>query len=143
MCAIFNAAVRCCLATRYHGSSIIRSWDCSICLTWLPHIKRSLCQLTETQLKTDMGAADPTYPLLPIAKFLAAAMLFLVLLTNFVRQRWNTGLSFLCFWLCLEALADGTNAIIWSDNADIKLYVYCDIGALSTLLTVGWSRSYN
>ncbi|VDB95521.1 unnamed protein product [Peniophora sp. CBMAI 1063] len=74
-----------------------------------------------------MAAADPTYPLYPIACILAAAMLLLVLLTSFIRQTWNLGVAFLCFWLFFENLAGGADAIIWSDNADIKLYVYCDI----------------
>ena len=34
----------------------------------------------------------------------------------------------MCFWLFLENLLNAINSIIWSDNADIKLYVYCDIG---------------
>ena len=75
-----------------------------------------------------MPALDPTYPLYPIACFVAAIMLFLVLLTSFVRQRWNFGVASLCFWLLLELLSLAINSIIWSDNADIKLYVYCDIG---------------
>ncbi|KZV65972.1 fungal pheromone STE3G-protein-coupled receptor [Peniophora sp. CONT] len=70
---------------------------------------------------------DPTYPLYPIASILAAAMLLLVLLTSFIRQSWNLGVAFLCFWLFFENLTNGINAVIWSDNADIKLYVYCDI----------------
>ncbi|VDB87013.1 unnamed protein product [Peniophora sp. CBMAI 1063] len=74
-----------------------------------------------------MAAVDPTYPLYPIACFLAAAMLFLVLLTSFVRQSWNLGVAFLSFWLFFEVLTAGIDTIIWSDNADIKLYVYCDI----------------
>ncbi|VDC04735.1 unnamed protein product [Peniophora sp. CBMAI 1063] len=74
-----------------------------------------------------MVAVDPTYPFRPIACFLAAAMLLLVLLTSFIRQSWNLGVAFLCFWLFFENLANGINAIIWSDNADIKLYAYCDI----------------
>ncbi|KZV65953.1 STE3-domain-containing protein [Peniophora sp. CONT] len=72
-------------------------------------------------------AVDPTYPLLPIAYILATAMLFLVLLTSFIRQSWNLGVAFLCFWLFLENLTAGIDNIIWSNNADIKLYVYCDI----------------
>ncbi|KZV59129.1 STE3-domain-containing protein [Peniophora sp. CONT] len=72
-------------------------------------------------------AADPTYPLYPIACFLSSAMLLLVLLTSFIRQNWNLGVAFLCFWLFFENLTEGVNAIIWSDNADIKSYVYCDI----------------
>ena len=74
------------------------------------------------------AAVDPTYPLYPIACLLAAAMLLLVLLTSFVRQSWNLGVAFLCFWLFFECLTEGVNAIIWSDNADVKLYIYCDIG---------------
>ncbi|KZV62111.1 fungal pheromone STE3G-protein-coupled receptor [Peniophora sp. CONT] len=75
-----------------------------------------------------MGAsADPTYPLLPVACFISSAMLLLLLLTSFARQRWNLGLAFLCFWLFLENLTTAVNLIIWSDNADVKLYVYCDI----------------
>ncbi|KZV69827.1 fungal pheromone STE3G-protein-coupled receptor, partial [Peniophora sp. CONT] len=74
-----------------------------------------------------MGAADPTYPLYPIACILASTMLLLVLMTSFVRQSWNLGVIFLCFWLFLELATESVNAIIWSDNADIKFYVYCDI----------------
>ena len=75
---------------------------------------------------TDM-AADPTYPLYPIASVVAAALLFLVLLTSFVRQSWNFGIASLCFWLFCENLLGGINAVIWSDNFDVKLHVYCDI----------------
>ena len=75
-----------------------------------------------------MHAVDLTYPLYPIVCFVAIIMLFLVLLTSFVRQRWNFGVASLCFWLLLELLSLAINSIIWSDNADIKLYVYCDIG---------------
>lgn len=75
-----------------------------------------------------MGAADPTYPLYPIASIIAAILLLVVFLSSFVRQSWNLGVAFLCFWLFFEDLTGGINAIIWSDNADIKLNVYCDIG---------------
>lgn len=75
-----------------------------------------------------MDAADPTYPLYPFACILAAAMLLLVLLTNFIRKNWNLGVAFLCFWLFVENLTSGIDALIWADNADVKLYVYCDIG---------------
>lgn len=75
------------------------------------------------------AAVDPTYPLYPIACFLSAVMLLLVLLTNFIRQSWNFGVASLCFWLFLENLVIGINTIIWADNADIKFDVYCDIGA--------------
>ena len=60
-------------------------------------------------------------------------MLLEVLLTIFVRQGWNLGITFLCFWLCIENLSNGIDAVIWSDNADVKLYVYCDIGRSAPL----------
>lgn len=75
-----------------------------------------------------VSAVDPTYPLYPIASILAAAMLLLVLFTSFIRQSWNLGVTFLCFWLFFENLTQGIDAILWADNADVKLYVYCDIG---------------
>ena len=84
-----------------------------------------------------MRAADPTYPLYPAASILAAVLLLLVLLTGFVRQSWNLGVAFLCFWLFFENLTGAINAIIWSDNSDVKLYVYCDIGTLIWLHYVG------
>ncbi|KZV59815.1 hypothetical protein PENSPDRAFT_694820 [Peniophora sp. CONT] len=70
---------------------------------------------------------DPTYPLYPIASILSAIGLLLVLLTSFVRQSWKLGVALLCFWLFLDNLTTAINAIIWSDNADVKLLVYCDI----------------
>ncbi|KZV59981.1 STE3-domain-containing protein [Peniophora sp. CONT] len=74
-----------------------------------------------------VAAVDPTYPLYPIACILSAVMLLLVLITSFIRQSWNLGVAFLCFWLFWENITFGINAIIWSDNSDIKLYIYCDI----------------
>ena len=75
-----------------------------------------------------MAAADPTYPLFPIACMISAAMLLLVLMTGFVRQSWNLGVVFLCFWLCVQCMIYAANTIVWSDNYDVRLYIYCDIG---------------
>lgn len=77
-------------------------------------------------LRVEM-AADPTYPLYPIVCGLSVGMLLLVLLRCFIRQNWNFGVAVLSFWLALENLTSGINAILWADNADIKLHVYCDI----------------
>ena len=73
---------------------------------------------------------DPTYPLLPIASFLSSALLALMFIGRLIRHTRSLGVTFLCFWLCLENAANGANFVIWSDNAEIKLYTYCDIGAL-------------
>ena len=75
-----------------------------------------------------MNKIDLTYPLYPIVCFAAATLLLLVLLACLVRRRWNRGVLFLCFWLQIENVMAGINGILWSDNADIKLYAYCDIG---------------
>jgi hypothetical protein len=73
-------------------------------------------------------ALDPTYPLFPVVSITCSALMLLLITTSFVRQSWNQGLLFLCFWLFLGNLTFGVNAIIWSDNADLKAFVYCDIG---------------
>jgi hypothetical protein len=78
----------------------------------------------------DEMAADPTYPLFPIFSIASAALMLVLLTTNLFRQSWNLGVTFLCFWLFWENLTGGINTVIWSDNAEIKLYVYCDIGEL-------------
>ena len=72
--------------------------------------------------------ADPTYPLFPVACLLATAMLILVLSTSFIRQNWNFGITLLCLGTLLQVLTSGINAILWSNNFDLKYYVYCDIG---------------
>ncbi|VDC03115.1 unnamed protein product [Peniophora sp. CBMAI 1063] len=74
-----------------------------------------------------MVPVDPTYPLHPVVCIVSSAMLVLVLLTSFIRQSWNLGVAFLCFWVLLENLTLGVNGIIWADNYDVRLYVYCDI----------------
>ena len=92
-------------------------------------------------IRWKMGAVDPSYPLFPIASFLAAMMLLLVLATSLARHTWNLGVSFLCFWFFLGNLKSAVNAIIWSDNADVKLLVYCDIGTpISCLFRAGKQR---
>jgi hypothetical protein len=62
--------------------------------------------------------------------------MLLMLATCIIRQSWNLGVCFLCFWLFLELLTEGIDSIIWSDNADLKLYVYCDIGELPSMMSM-------
>ncbi|KZV77220.1 fungal pheromone STE3G-protein-coupled receptor [Peniophora sp. CONT] len=82
-----------------------------------------------------MTAVDPTYPLYPIVCVLSAAMMLLLLLTGFIRHSCNTGVAFLCFWLFFENLTNGISAIVWADNADIKLHIYCDIASHVDVIT--------
>ena len=67
-------------------------------------------------------AADPTYPLYPIACTLAASLLLALLLARLEQRSWNLGVTFLCFWLFCENMLLGAEAIVWSDSADIKYY---------------------
>lgn len=76
-----------------------------------------------------MGAVDPSYPLLPVVYFLSSLMTIVVLVTGVVRQSWNLGVTFLCFWLSVEGLVDEANFIIWSSGSEVKHHVYCDIGS--------------
>jgi len=77
-----------------------------------------------------MEPKDPSYPLYPIACIICALGLALVLATSFIRQGRNIGIFLLCSYLFLYNFTAGINAIIWADNSDIKLLVYCDIGAV-------------
>ena len=74
-----------------------------------------------------MAAVDPTYPLLPVASCLSAGLLLLVLFTGVIRRSMNFAVGSLCFWLFFENIGYTINQVIWSDNATVRLYVYCDI----------------
>ena len=75
-------------------------------------------------------ALDSTYPLYPIVSALSATMSLCILLSSLSRPsgNLNPGVASLCFWLFLENMTGGINAIAWSDSADVKHHVYCDIG---------------
>ncbi|KAJ7226850.1 pheromone A receptor-domain-containing protein [Mycena pura] len=74
-----------------------------------------------------MMAVDPTYPLYPILCIVSAVFMFLILSHSFIRQSWNLAVTLLCIGLFLDNLTHGINAVVWRDNADIKVPVYCDI----------------
>ncbi|VDB86836.1 unnamed protein product [Peniophora sp. CBMAI 1063] len=65
-------------------------------------------------------------------------MMLLVLITSVVRHSWNIGVALLCIWLCLENVICAVNAVSWSDNAQAKMYTWCDITSrLNTAVLVG------
>ncbi|KAJ7438407.1 pheromone A receptor-domain-containing protein [Mycena galericulata] len=72
-------------------------------------------------------AVDPTYPLYPTLCIISAFFMFLILSHSFIRQTWNLAVTFLCIGLFLDNLTHGINAVVWRDNADIKVPVYCDL----------------
>ena len=99
-------------------------------LVWV-HIRRATCRLDSRE---NMVAADPSYPLFPIFSFVAAILLLFVMTLSLIRQRYNLGVAFLCFWLFVDNVTSGIDAIVWSDNADVKLSIYCDIGKSTALV---------
>ncbi|KAF7367870.1 STE3-domain-containing protein [Mycena sanguinolenta] len=72
-------------------------------------------------------AVDPTYPLYPILCIISAFFMFLVLSHSFIRQSWNLAVTLLCIGLFFSNLGYGIDGIVWRDDADIKVPVYCDI----------------
>ncbi|KAF7354317.1 STE3-domain-containing protein [Mycena venus] len=72
-------------------------------------------------------AVDPTYPLYPVLCIISAFCMFLVLTHSFIRQTWNLAVTFLCIGVFFDNLTHGFNAVVWRDNSDIKVPVYCDI----------------
>ncbi|KZV62314.1 STE3-domain-containing protein [Peniophora sp. CONT] len=80
-----------------------------------------------TIIQATMTATDPTYPFLPIMCILASVLLISMLLNGLVRQNWNIGVAFLCFWLLVDNVTYAISTIAWSDNYTIKFYIYCDL----------------
>lgn len=69
---------------------------------------------------------DPTYPLAPIADFIACG-LTIIPLFHMATQTWNTGVYIYALWLFLISLSDAINRIIWSNNVKDVAPVLCDI----------------
>jgi drug/metabolite transporter superfamily protein YnfA len=84
-------------------------------------------------------AADPSYPLFPIASILCSFLLLLSLATRFFRQYQNFGVTVLSISLFFTNLVNGVNTIVWADNADLKAFVYCDIGESLILVPRGYN----
>lgn len=70
---------------------------------------------------------DPTYPLVPIANFLAC-ILVLSSMSKSMIQSWNVGACSFAIWVIIMALTVAVNAIIWADNVNNVAPVWCDIG---------------
>ena len=69
---------------------------------------------------------DSTFPLVPIANFLACSLVLLSL-SRGMFQSWNIGQCSLATWVTLAALKVAINSLIWSDNVKNVAPVWCDI----------------
>jgi hypothetical protein len=69
---------------------------------------------------------NPTYPLVPVCNVIAAVLVLLPLKQLF--HAWNVGLCVLSVWLFLACLSMTVSTIVWKNNVDLVLPVFCDIG---------------
>lgn len=70
---------------------------------------------------------DPTYPLVPIANFIAC-ILVLVSLSKSMFQSWNVGACSFAIWTAIMSFITAVDSIIWADTIQILAPVWCDIG---------------
>ena len=80
-------------------------------------------------------AMDPTFPLVPIANFLAC-ILVLSSLSGRMFKSWNIGACSFGLWVAAESFVRAVNAIIWSDNVDNIAPYWCDIGEFGSALHI-------
>lgn len=69
---------------------------------------------------------DPTYPLVPIANFIACALVVVPLL-HMVTRSWNTGVYVFALWTFLSSLSYAVNTIVWANDDKDRAPVWCDI----------------
>ncbi|KZV62046.1 hypothetical protein PENSPDRAFT_759012 [Peniophora sp. CONT] len=78
-------------------------------------------------VRTDPSAMMlPGYPAIPVTAFISSTLLLLVLVSSIERRSWNFGLTMLCFCVFIENFFGAIETIIWKDDAEIKLYTFCD-----------------
>ena len=70
---------------------------------------------------------DPTFPLVPIANFIACLLVLLSIPKNAL-QIWNVGVWTLAIVVFLTSLSVAVNTIIWSNNVEDVAPLWCDIG---------------
>lgn len=79
---------------------------------------------------------DSTYPLVPVANFLAC-VLVLASLSKSMFQTWNVGVCSFAFWIIITGFTMAVNAIVWADNVKNSAPVWCDIGEYSGVSFIG------
>ena len=71
---------------------------------------------------------DPTFPLVPIANFLACILVALPLSRNIFRTG-KVGVYMLAIWVGVVSFYTAVNCIIGKDNVENKAPIWCDISA--------------
>ena len=83
-------------------------------------------------IKLDM---DSTFPLVPIANFVACILVLLSMSKNMF-QSWNIGACSFAIWVAIQSFTKAIRAIMGSDNVENVAPVWCDIGAISSILLI-------
>ncbi len=68
------------------------------------------------------------YPLTPIGSLIGFVLSVLPLVSRLRFQPWNTGIWMYAFWIGIMNFTNFVNTIIWHNNVDIVVPVWCDIG---------------
>ncbi|KIY66513.1 STE3-domain-containing protein [Cylindrobasidium torrendii FP15055 ss-10] len=68
---------------------------------------------------------DPTYPLFPVASFIACAITLIPLPWHL--QAWNSGTCAFMMWTAATSFVRAVNSVIWKDNVENVAPVWCDI----------------
>lgn len=71
-------------------------------------------------------AQDPTFPLVPIANFLAC-IIVLLSLSKSMFQSWNVGVCSFAIWMVATSLIKAVDSIIWAGNVENVAPVWCNI----------------
>lgn len=70
---------------------------------------------------------DPTYPLVPIANFIACVLVVVPLFHMVTTRFWNTGVYLFALWVFLTSFSFAVNTIVWSNDVKDRAPVWCDI----------------
>lgn len=70
---------------------------------------------------------DPTYPLMPVLNFVGGICALVPF--PWMLQSWNVGAAALSIWVSLKCLNSFINMVVWRDNWELQVPVFCDICA--------------
>ena len=100
------------------------------CRCWHLDSDRRCCMsvriITSSPQNYEGRNMDPTFPLVPIANFIAC-LLVLSSLSKSMFQSWNVGACSFAIWIALESLIRAINSIIWARSVENRAPVWCDI----------------
>lgn len=71
------------------------------------------------------------YPITPIGDFIGFILSVLPLVSHSRMQSWNVGIWVCAFWVGTMNLSNFVKMIVWHNNVDIVIPVWCDIGKVT------------